>query len=104
MKMAKVKKKEVATLMARCLLEQIGGEREKGLQYGLRQEFNIHGSYFLRERADKLSKEHYAELVGAIAMRKSKKEFLDFWTGYGERLWDEIDSNEELFLCEETRE
>jgi hypothetical protein len=37
-------------------------------------------------------------------MRKSKKEFLDFWTGYGERLWDEIDSNEELFLCEEARE
>ena len=28
----KVKKKEVATLVARCLLEQIGGKNERGLQ------------------------------------------------------------------------
>lgn len=34
----KIRKKEVATLVARCLLEQIGGKNETGLQRKIRQD------------------------------------------------------------------
>lgn len=95
----KVKKKEVATLVARCLLEQIGGKNERGLQRKIRQGFNVHGKYFSKEHADKLSKEHYAEIVGAITAIKSRADFRRFWMEYGEQLYDTINENEENFFC-----
>ena len=95
----KVKKKEVATLVARCLLEQIGGKNERGLQRKIRLGFNVHGKYFSKEHADKLSKEHYAEIVGAITAIKSRTDFRRFWMEYGEQLYDTINENEEKFFC-----
>ena len=95
----KVKKKEVATLVERCLLEQIGGKNERGLQRKIRQGFNVHGKYFSKEHADKLSKEHYAEIVGAITAIKSRADFRRFWMEYGEQLYDIINENEENFFC-----
>jgi len=95
----KVRKKEVATLVARCLLEQIGGKNERGLQRKIRQGFNVHGKYFSKEHADKLSKEHYAEIVGAITAIKSRADFRRFWMEYGEQLYDTINENEEKFFC-----
>lgn len=46
-----------------------------------------------------MSKEHYAEIVGAITAIKSRTDFRRFWMEYGEQLYDTINENEENFFC-----
>ena len=91
----KIKKEEVATQLAKILVERI--KDYEGLQHFLRNEFHVHGSYFSLQNADKLSKAHYAEIVGGIILKESRRDFLLFWSEYGKRLWDIINENEDDF-------
>ena len=102
MKKCKVKKEQVATLLAKSLLERI--KDQEGLQSFLRHEFHVHGSHFSMKNADKLSKAHYAEIIGGIILKESRRDFLLFWSEYGKRLWDIINDNEDDFTFYETKE
>ena len=99
----KVKKEEVATQLAKILVERI--KDYEGLQHFLRNEFHVHGSNFHLKKANKLSKEHYAEIIGGIILKQSRTDFLIFWKEYGKRLWDFINENEDDFYSiTETKE
>ena len=92
----KIKREEVATQLAKILVERI--KDYEGLQYFLRKEFHVHGSNFSLKNSDKLSKAHYAEIIGGIILKESRRNFLIFWDEYGKRLWDVIDKYEDDFL------
>lgn len=94
-KKLKIRKEEVAELIAKKLLESV--KEVEGLQYKLRQSFSIHGSHFSQKNACKLSRNHFAEIVGGIAIIDEKKAFMVFWKAFGEKIWDSINENEEEF-------
>lgn len=97
----KVRKEKVAELIVKKFLETI--KEIVGLQNQLRSLYNIHGTHFSQENADKLSREHFAEMVGGIAMKEAKKTFMTIWKAFGEKLWDAINENEEVFFSEEIK-
>jgi hypothetical protein len=94
-KNVKIRKEKVAELIAKKLLESV--KEVEGLQYKLRQAFSIHGSHFSQKNAFKLSKNHFAEIVGGAAIKDDKKAFMMLWMATGEKIWDRINENEEEF-------
>ena len=94
-KNVKIRKEEVAELIAKKLLESV--KEVEGLQYKLRQAFSIHGSHFSQKNAFKLSKNHFAEIVGGAAIKDDKKAFMMLWMATGEKIWDRINEDMEEF-------